>query len=351
MFVDESLEVIADESLEMIEDESLDMIVDEPLMVEDKSLEKLVDEILKLDEEHFEYASMGIEGFLRCMLDAKSWITYDNINRNTTLSEAQGGVPANHLRRESGCSKVFATFYVANISLGLLDKLESSPPIRHIQDFDESKDHCLTLKNTSYPPQRYAVYNILVNEKEPTGFTSIRRIHQEDTAYPCLHFKDNHDGLKTQYAVSRSLYTPYRRGLPHSSFLSTLLPSLFRASSISTTLSFCLQTLEDAACRIGVASQTRGFKDIIVGFNESWADHRIRVIRSRRPICDGVFSGVLAVKVEAVIDGSSLALGPGKGVKVPRMAPLIVQIWTRSGFDGDRRILKVYARCRVLDNP
>nr|GEX82463.1 hypothetical protein [Tanacetum cinerariifolium] len=37
-----------------------------------------------------ERASMGIEGFLMCMLDAKSWITCDNKNRNTTLSEAQG---------------------------------------------------------------------------------------------------------------------------------------------------------------------------------------------------------------------------------------------------------------------
>ncbi|GJW32109.1 hypothetical protein Tco_0052141 [Tanacetum coccineum] len=33
-----------------------------------------------------------------------------------------------------------------------------------------------------YPHQRYAVYNTLVNEEESTGFTSIRRIHQEDTA-------------------------------------------------------------------------------------------------------------------------------------------------------------------------
>ncbi|GKA55634.1 putative reverse transcriptase domain-containing protein [Tanacetum coccineum] len=76
-------------------------------------------------------------------------------------------------------------------------------PIRRIQDFDESKDHCLTLKNTPYPHQRYAVYNTLVNEEESTGFTSIRRIHQEDTAYPCLHFTNNHEGLETQYAVSR----------------------------------------------------------------------------------------------------------------------------------------------------
>ncbi|GJV57222.1 hypothetical protein Tco_1458227 [Tanacetum coccineum] len=58
-----------------------------------------------------------------------------------------------------------------------------SRPIRRIQDFDELKDHCLTLKNTPYPHQRYAVYNTLVNKEEPTGFTTIRRIHQEDTAY------------------------------------------------------------------------------------------------------------------------------------------------------------------------
>ncbi|GJX87893.1 hypothetical protein Tco_0339907 [Tanacetum coccineum] len=31
----------------------------------------------------------------------------------------------------------------------------------------------------------------------------MRRIHQEDTAYPCLHFTNNHEGLETQYAVSR----------------------------------------------------------------------------------------------------------------------------------------------------
>nr|GEX45218.1 zf-CCHC domain-containing protein/DUF4219 domain-containing protein/UBN2 domain-containing protein [Tanacetum cinerariifolium] len=76
-----------------------------------------------------------------------------------------------------------------------------SRPIRRIQDFDESKDHCLTLKNTPYPHQRYAIYNTLVNEEEPTGFSSIRRIHQEDTRYPCLHYLDNHEGLKT--------YMPY----------------------------------------------------------------------------------------------------------------------------------------------
>ncbi|GJZ33895.1 hypothetical protein Tco_0579331 [Tanacetum coccineum] len=70
-------------------------------------------------------------------------------------------------------------------------------PIRRIQDFDELKDHFLTLKNTPYPHQQYAVYNTLVNEEEPADFTSIRRIQQEDTAYLCLHFTDNHEGLKS----------------------------------------------------------------------------------------------------------------------------------------------------------
>ncbi|GKA11116.1 retrovirus-related pol polyprotein from transposon TNT 1-94 [Tanacetum coccineum] len=72
-----------------------------------------------------------------------------------------------------------------------------SRPIRRIQDFDESKDHFLTLKNTPYPHQRYTVYNIVVNKEKPTGFTSIRRIHQEDTAYPCLYFTRNHEELKS----------------------------------------------------------------------------------------------------------------------------------------------------------
>ncbi|GJW77996.1 hypothetical protein Tco_0139678 [Tanacetum coccineum] len=70
-------------------------------------------------------------------------------------------------------------------------------PIQRIQDFDELKDHCLTLKNTPYPHQRYAVYNTLVNKEEPTDFTSIRRIHQEDTPYSCLHFIDNHKEFKS----------------------------------------------------------------------------------------------------------------------------------------------------------
>ncbi|GJZ64231.1 hypothetical protein Tco_0620652 [Tanacetum coccineum] len=70
-------------------------------------------------------------------------------------------------------------------------------------------------------------------------------------------------------------------GLPPLSILSTLLPSLFGASSNSTTLSLCLRTLEDAACGI-----SEGFKDFIVGFNESWADHRIMIILSGRMICE-----------------------------------------------------------------
>ncbi|GJX09897.1 hypothetical protein Tco_0199756 [Tanacetum coccineum] len=74
---------------------------------------------------------------------------------------------------------------------------EWSRPIRRIQDFDKLKDHFLTLNNTLYPHQRYAVYNTFVNEEEPTGFTSIRHIHQEDTAYPCLHFTRYHKGFKS----------------------------------------------------------------------------------------------------------------------------------------------------------
>ncbi|GJR11146.1 putative reverse transcriptase domain-containing protein [Tanacetum coccineum] len=76
-----------------------------------------------------------------------------------------------------------------------------SRSIRRIQDFDELKDHCLTLKNTPYPHQRYTVYNTLVNEEEPTGFTSIRRIHQEDMAYPCPNF--------TKISMMRRFNTSY----------------------------------------------------------------------------------------------------------------------------------------------
>ncbi|GJX65276.1 monodehydroascorbate reductase, partial [Tanacetum coccineum] len=75
--------------------------------------------------------------------------------------------------------------------------------------YDVSKtltNQCLALKNTPYPHQRYAVYNTLVNEEESTGFTSIRRIHQEDMAYPCL----DREGIKSN--------TPYPEdiNMPHS---------------------------------------------------------------------------------------------------------------------------------------
>nr|GEV02516.1 hypothetical protein [Tanacetum cinerariifolium] len=92
---------------------------------------------------------------------------------------------------------------------------EDYTPIRRIQDFDELKDHWLTLKNTLYPHQRYAIYNTLVNKEEPTNFTSIRRIQQEDTAYPCLHFSRNYEDIKTN-----TMYLAYKTGdlplLPYS---------------------------------------------------------------------------------------------------------------------------------------
>nr|GFA56700.1 hypothetical protein [Tanacetum cinerariifolium] len=57
-----------------------------------------------------------------------------------------------------------------------------SRPLRRIQDVDELIDQCLTLKNTTYPNQRYAVYNTLVNEEEQAGFTqyvvSIKKIRR-----------------------------------------------------------------------------------------------------------------------------------------------------------------------------
>ncbi|GJU44788.1 hypothetical protein Tco_1202054 [Tanacetum coccineum] len=86
-----------------------------------------------------------------------------------------------------------------------------SRPIRRIQDFDESKDHCLTLKNTPYPHQRYAVYNTLVNDEELIGFTSICCIHQEDTAYLCLHFTRNHKYIKTNTPYPESSIRKARR--------------------------------------------------------------------------------------------------------------------------------------------
>ncbi|GJV39474.1 putative reverse transcriptase domain-containing protein, partial [Tanacetum coccineum] len=87
-----------------------------------------------------------------------------------------------------------------NVVADALSRKERIKPKRTYTTYprlDELKDHCLTLKNTSYLQQRYAVYNTLFNDKEGTSFTLIRRIHQEDTAYPCLHFTRYHKGFKS----------------------------------------------------------------------------------------------------------------------------------------------------------
>ncbi|GKA58117.1 hypothetical protein Tco_0757305 [Tanacetum coccineum] len=60
-----------------------------------------------------------------------------------------------------------------------------------------------------YPHQRYAVYNTLVNEEESTGFTSIRRIHKKDTAYPCLHFTKTTNETRPNTPYPGDINTPY----------------------------------------------------------------------------------------------------------------------------------------------
>ncbi|GJZ02069.1 hypothetical protein Tco_0520030 [Tanacetum coccineum] len=80
----------------------------------------------------------------------------------------------------------------------------------------------------------------------------------------------------------------HSEGILPSDSLSTLLPSLFRASSNSTTLPFCLWERRDHVRRTGVVSLT------LAGL------------------------GVLAVKVEMVMGGSSPTFGSGKGVSVEK---------------------------------
>ncbi|GKB50021.1 hypothetical protein Tco_0900774, partial [Tanacetum coccineum] len=79
-------------------------------------------------------------------------------------------------------SQVNHKFRGGLLGINLHQELIMPRPIRRIQDFDESKDHCITLKNTSYPHQRYAVYNTLVNKEEQAGFTqyaiSIKKIRR-----------------------------------------------------------------------------------------------------------------------------------------------------------------------------
>ncbi|GJY21529.1 hypothetical protein Tco_0394095 [Tanacetum coccineum] len=88
----------------------------------------------------------------------------------------------------------------------------TTAPIRRIQEFDESKDHCLTLKNTPYPHQRYAIYNTLVNEEEEATSFYL------NTSYPsrkirriCACTSQGTTKIKELYTISRNLYTPYPR--------------------------------------------------------------------------------------------------------------------------------------------
>ncbi|GJY10036.1 hypothetical protein Tco_0378221 [Tanacetum coccineum] len=124
--------------------------------------------------------------------------------------------------------------------------------------------------------------------------------------------------------VARRL--PHVRGLPPSSFISTLLPSLFGASSNSTTLSLCLRTLEDAACGIDVASRTRvGLGYISLSSSYSSLKYSSSVRRSSLRLYL-LRSRVLEVKVEAVIGGSSLTLGLDKGVRVEKPGGSVISL-------------------------
>ncbi|GJU14139.1 hypothetical protein Tco_1136535 [Tanacetum coccineum] len=103
---------------------------------------------------------------------SQKWHNGKSRSRSTETSDGLAAIQAqlNNLGRE--IKKVNEKVYAAQVRL-IMEYLMK--PIQRIQDFDELKDHCLTLKNTSHPHQRYAVYNTLVNEEEPTGLTSIRR--------------------------------------------------------------------------------------------------------------------------------------------------------------------------------
>ncbi|GJV14370.1 hypothetical protein Tco_1359693 [Tanacetum coccineum] len=97
-----------------------------------------------------------------------------------------------------------------------------SRPIRRIQDFDKSKDHFLTLKNTPYPHQRYAVYNTLVNEEESTGFTLIRScVDGKAVLLPLIYFCHQSD---FPVKVTMALLPP--------GFLEPLYPDMINAQDI-----------------------------------------------------------------------------------------------------------------------
>ncbi|GJW88322.1 retrovirus-related pol polyprotein from transposon TNT 1-94 [Tanacetum coccineum] len=101
-----------------------------------------------------------------------------------------------------------------------------------------------------------------------------------------LHLQVKITASKLDAKVQRLLTTYSQRSLLPSDFLSTLLPSLFGASSNSTTLPLCLRTRGDPIRRTRVVSLTR--------------------------------IGDLAVKVEVVMGGSSPTYGPGNRVSVKK---------------------------------
>nr|GEW88629.1 hypothetical protein [Tanacetum cinerariifolium] len=87
------------------------------------------------------------------------------------------------------------------------------------QDFNELKDHSPTLKNAPYTHQRYAIYNILVNEEEPTGFISIcqKMAYSSSSANADSNVHTCSTKYEQSYAQLKKLYDDQREKLDDAS--------------------------------------------------------------------------------------------------------------------------------------
>ncbi|GKA76928.1 hypothetical protein Tco_0783389 [Tanacetum coccineum] len=112
-----------------------------------------------------------------------------------------------NIKQSSGDISIEPSHNLISIDVVIIEQLVKS--ILRIQDFDKLKDHCLTLKNSSYSHQRYTVYNTLVNKEEQAGFTQYAVSIKKIWHIRALTSSKKSMTRRPQYSVSKCLNTPY----------------------------------------------------------------------------------------------------------------------------------------------
>ncbi|GKB87442.1 hypothetical protein Tco_0959714 [Tanacetum coccineum] len=190
--------------------------------------------------------------------------------------------------KRGGCSKVFATFPVAKISLGLLEKLERRFFLKPVEAFSVIIRSSIGGYLSCFNPNKYAALHVNLVTKALGAFTLplFNVMHFDDatcflTIPPysgrvlegscrgllfhhwsphekasLVHLAEDNPQSNGRIGHATSIFCEKARLLP-SEFLSTLLPSLFGASSDSTAFSLYLRALGDLVRRNGVVSLMR----------------------------------------------------------------------------------------------